>query len=197
MAVRKSLTPPAGEGLVEVVQLAAPPATPPTGPFGRQDLGDGDLTWTDSQGIKHSIQGGWFGIAPAGIALLWFGSVVPDPGWWFAAGQAINAGTYPVCAGIYGTNLPNFTDRYLIGASGGTKPVRSTGGSSKITYGQMPEHTHGGVTKHRASRYTGPQDSGGWFSGDAINAGQQTDSAGSGQDYWPPYLAVNLIIKMG
>ena len=133
MAVRKSLTPPAGEGLVEVVQRAAPPATPPTGPFGRQDLGDGDLTWTDSQGVTHSIRDGWFGLAPAGMSLLWFGAAVPAPDWWFAAGQSINASTYPVCAGIFGTNLPNFTDKYLIGASAGTKPVKSSGGSSNGT----------------------------------------------------------------
>ena len=195
MAVRKSLTPPAGEGLVEVVQRAAPPATPPTGPFGQQNLENSDLTWTDSQGVAHSIRDGWFGIAPAGMALLWFGSVVPDPGWWFAAGQAINAGTYPVCAGIYGTNLPNFTDRYLVGASGGSKPVKSTGGSSTISEAQLPAHRHGAAT-YKGSRYTGSVNSGGYFSGDSVNVAD-TDPTGGGQAYWPPYLAVNLIVKMG
>ena len=195
MAVRKSLTPPAGEGLVEVVQLAAPPATPPTGPFGRQDLGDGDLTWTDSQGVKHSIQGGWFGIAPAGMALLWFGSVVPAPEWWFAAGQSIDAGLYPVCASIYGVALPDARDRYLLGARGGVRPVGTTGGSPKITESQLPAHAHLAAI-YRESLYTGSRGSGGWFSGDAVDVAD-TAPTGGGQDYWPPYLAVNLIIKMG
>ena len=195
MAVRTSLTPDAARGLVDVVKIAAPPAQSATAPFGTQDLGAGDLTWTDSQGTTHSLRDGWFGAAPAGMALLWFGQSAPSPEWWWAAGQAINAATYPVCAQIFGTNLPDFRNRYLVGAQGGVKPVGSTGGSAKITVDQMPAHTHGSVARYRESVYADAGD-GGWFSGDAVDVAR-TGSTGGGQNYWPPYLAVNLIIKMG
>ena len=195
MAVRESLTPDAARGLVDVVKITAPPAQSATAPFGTQDLGGGDLTWTDSQGVTHSLRDGWFGAAPAGMALLWFGQSVPSPEWWWAAGQAINAATYPVCAQIFGTNLPDFRNRYLVGAQGGVKPVGSTGGSAKITVAQMPAHAHLAAI-YRESMHTGSEESGGWFSGDAVDIAD-TEPTGGGQNYWPPYLAVNLIVKMG
>lgn len=147
--------------------------------------------------LKRLRGQGWFAAAPPATALLWFGVAVPGPEWWFAAGQAVDAGLFPVCASVFGSWLPDFRNRFLVGAQGGVRPVMSAGGSEFITYGQMPAHTHGGVARYRESRYTGPQDTGGWFSGDAVNSGQQTDAAGAGEAYWPRYLAVNMIIKMG
>lgn len=147
--------------------------------------------------LKRLRGQGWFAAAPPATALLWWGATVPDPGWWFAAGQAVDAGLYPVCASVYGSWLPDLRNRFLVGAQGGVRPVMSAGGSEYITYQQMPAHTHGGVAKYRESKYVGEIESGGWFSGDAINSAQQTDSAGGGEPYWPRYLAVNMIIKMG
>lgn len=195
MSTLKSLTPPAAQGLVEVVQAVTPPAAGATRPFGVQDVGDGDLTWTDTAGTRHSLKDGWFGEAPAGMALLWFAPAVPSLEWWFAAGQSIDAGLYPVCASIYGVALPDARDRYLLGARGGVRPVGTTGGSPKITEPQLPAHAHLAAV-YRESLYTGSRESGGWFSGDAVDVAD-TEPTGDGQDYWPPYLAVNLIVKMG
>ena len=195
MSTLKSLTPSAAQGLVEVVQAVTPDAAGATRPFGVQDVGDGDLTWTDAAGTRHSLKDGWFGAAPAGMALLWFAVAPPSPEWWVATGQAINAATYPICAALYGTNLPNFADRYLVGASG-SKSVKTTGGSSTITVAQMPPHSHAiknsGTNMGAAGDNVGEE-----LLGTSTSRGWRTGPDGGGEPYWPPYLAVNLIIKMG
>lgn len=195
MSTLKSLTPPAAQGLVEVVQAVTPPSSGATGPFGVKDLGDGDLTWTDSAGTRHSLKDGWFGAAPAGMSLLWFAVNPPSSEWWVATGQAINASLYPICAALYGTNLPNFANRYLVGASD-TKSVKTAGGSSTITVDQMPPHSHA-IKNSGTNIGAAGDDMGEELLGTSTSRGWRTEPDGGGQPYWPPYLAVNLIIKMG
>ena len=195
MTVRRSLTPPTTRGFAEVVREVVPPSAGATGPFGAQDLGAGDLTWTDAVGTAHSLKDGWFSAAPAGLALLWFAVNPPSPEWWVATGQAINPALYPVCAAMYGTNLPSFADRYLVGASG-SRSVRTTGGSEYISVAQLPPHSHG-VRNSATDIGQSGTNMGAELLGSSTSRGWRTTDEGGGSGYWPRYLAVNLIIRMG
>ena len=96
---------------------------------------------------------------------------------------------------MFRASLDKLRINSYLGASGGSKPVKTTGGSPTISEAQLPAHRHLAAI-YRESLYTGSMGSGGYFSGDAVNIAD-TDPTGGGQAYWPPYLAVNLIIKMG
>ncbi|WP_299933657.1 tail fiber protein [uncultured Pelagimonas sp.] len=70
----------------------------------------------------------------------------PD-GWLMLDGSTFDAAQYPDLFAAIGTNqLPNFRDRYPIGAGGTVAPgLLDTGGATNITLtaAQMPAHTHG------------------------------------------------------
>ena len=147
---------------------------------------------------------------PPGMVVPWFASSPPSADWWFMQGQAINAGTYPTCAAIFGANLPDARDRFFVGASG-SKSVRSSGGSSTISTGNLPAHSHS-IPDHDHSvgnsgsnigasgsvvgeEFLGSSTSRGWRTGSG--GGGNTGNAGSGSAYWQPYIAVNWIVRMG
>ncbi len=84
---------------------------------------------------------------------MWPGSTIPD-GWLLCDGQAISRSAYATLFGILSTtagagdgtstfNLPNYTDRVPVGASG-SKARNSQGGANSrtIAAANMPAHTH-------------------------------------------------------
>jgi microcystin-dependent protein len=89
--------------------------------------------------------------APIGSGMLWFAAAAPA-NWLICNGQSLlTVGTYAALFAIIGYtyggsganfNLPNFTDRFGIGA--GANPLGGTGGVSIVTLtaAQIPAHTH-------------------------------------------------------
>lgn len=122
--------------------VAAPQVTPDPTPGGGRTLGEL--------------------LRPVGELTMWFGNSSECPaGWLVCDGSAFDPATYPAlaahydAAGLVGYVLPNFTDRFPIGA--GTKLWSSSGGSSTVTInsGNLPPHTHGLVRKAAAGTSTG------------------------------------------
>jgi hypothetical protein len=152
-------------------------------------------------------------IIPAGVILMWSGSVASIPAGWL------------LCNGTSGT--PDLRNRFIVGA-GSTYTPGNTGGSADAT---LPSHTHTFSTSTTAgqgahehfyaelgvflnfgggSRITSNRDSGGAFTGyrvmdtDGVNLGQHvhtvagtTASAGSSgtNANLPPYYALAYIMK--
>jgi len=88
---------------------------------------------------------------PAGSIVGRFSNVAPSEGWFLCDGRALSETEWPTLFAAIGTefgagpgtfNLPDLTDRYLVGA--GTLAGSATGGSNtlNLTQGQMPNHTH-------------------------------------------------------
>lgn len=79
-----------------------------------------------------------------GAPIPWITDTIP-PGYLELNGQSTTG--YPQLAALYGANLPDLRDKFLIGASA-TKEPRSTGGAEThvLTTPQMPSHSHGGAT---------------------------------------------------
>lgn len=184
--------------------------TDPTG-----SVREGDRVTILEQGntarVAANLRAGadWLAGAPPTTTMPWWQATAPD-GWAFMQGQAINAGTYPTCAAIFGANLPDARDRFFVGASG-SKSVRSSGGSSTISTGNLPAHSHS-IPDHDHSvgnsgsnigasgsvvgeEFLGSSTSRGWRTGSG--GGGNTGNAGSGSAYWQPYIAVNWIVRMG
>ena len=152
-------------------------------------------------------------IIPAGVILMWSGSVASIPAGWL------------LCNGTSGT--PDLRNRFIVGA-GSTYTPGNTGGSANTT---LPSHTHTFSTSTTAgqgahehfyaelgvflnfgggSRITSNRDSSGAFTGyrvmdtDGVNLGQHvhtvagtTASAGSSgtNANLPPYYALAYIMK--
>ena len=102
------------------------------------------VTWTGSV----------IGQAMAGMIQMFAGST-PPKGWLKCNGAAVSRTDYAVLFSVIGTtygagdgsttfNLPNFTDRFPVGA-GDTYALNSKGGANTVTLNtnQIPAHTHG------------------------------------------------------
>lgn len=83
-------------------------------------------------------------LRPVGEVTMFYGSLAQIPaGWLPCNGSTFSSTTYPDLFALLGsTTLPNFTDRFPIGA--GTKAVGSSGGnaSQTIAANNLPAHTH-------------------------------------------------------
>jgi microcystin-dependent protein len=80
-----------------------------------------------------------------GSPIPWLVAAIPD-GYLEFNGQAITQGATPVLFGLFGANLPDLRDRFLMGASTG-HPVGALGGESThlLTSAEsgLPAHSHG------------------------------------------------------
>lgn len=171
-----------------------------TDPTGRVQAGDKvDVAETANSGtvvgIWREAGADWWELAPAGLMLPWMAAAVPSASWVIAQGQAINAGTDPVCAALYGSYLPDLRDRLLLGASS-SRPVKSTGGSPKIAVTQLPAHDHS-MGNQPSNLAAGGTVLGEELMGTSTSRGWRTGSTGGGQDYWPPYTALHFIVRRG
>ena len=170
---------------------------------------------------------------PSGSLTMYAGTSAPE-GWLLCDGSAVSRAAYADLFGALGTaygvgdgsttfNLPNFADRFPVGA-GSSYSEGDTGGADSVTLtaAQMPSHTHNDGTlaaatngdhSHQTADVVG--DSGAFNQiASGSNLGHQTastgiagthshdvtgntGSAGSGSSHEnrPPYLAVNFIIK--
>jgi microcystin-dependent protein len=103
-------------------------------------------------------------IIPAGVILMWSGSIVSIPTGWL------------LCDGTNGT--PNLRDRFIVGA-GSTYAVAATGGATSVTLGttNLPSHTH----SLSASGTTSTTDINHTHSFSATTSGQSADHNHSSQ----------------
>lgn len=103
--------------------VAVPQVTPAPGPTGR----------TLGQLLR-----------PVGEVTMWFGAKADIPAGWLALdGDEFDGDAFPELAALLGdTTLPDFTDRFPIGA--GTKALGTTGGDDTVTLtaANLPPHTH-------------------------------------------------------
>ena len=105
---------------------------------------------------------------PAGSVIMWAGTVATVPtGWLYCDGSAVSrttyAGLFSALGTLYGSgdgsttfNLPNFKDRFAVGAdgdSGGDYDVGSTGGVADVTLttSQIPSHSHANTASSSSS----------------------------------------------
>jgi microcystin-dependent protein len=96
---------------------------------------------------------------PAGVVVLWSGSVASIPSGW------------ALCNGASGT--PDLRDRFIVGA-GSSYAVAATGGSNTIALSsaEMPSHTHSGTTDSGGSHnHTGSTSNTGTHSHDGTRRG--------------------------
>jgi microcystin-dependent protein len=145
---------------------------------------------------------------PAGSVIMWAGTVATVPtGWLYCDGSAVSrttyAGLFSALGTLYGSgdgsttfNLPNFKDRFAVGAdgdSGGDYDVGSTGGAANVTLttDQIPSHNHSvSASSSSSSSVTDPGhthgleqnfNSGANFGLGSVSAGAgSTDSATTG-----------------
>ena len=82
---------------------------------------------------EFALLSGQTSLVPAGVILLWSGSIASIPSGW------------NLCDGTNGT--PDLRNRFVV-AAGDTYAVGATGGSDSVTLttDQMPAHTHTGTT---------------------------------------------------
>ena len=144
------------------------------------------LVQQDTHIVLDVTSGAWIG------EVRMLATATIPAGWLLCDGSTFSAATYPLLNTLLGgTTLPDFRDRFPVGKSA-TKALRSTGGSATITEAQLPEHDHGGVPERTTATYVASY--GATFHG-ITSTDVATDTAGSGDDYWQPYYAVNYIIK--
>ena len=76
-----------------------------------------------------NLLSGQTSLVPAGVIVMWSGSIASIPSGWF------------LCDGANST--PDLRDRFIVGA-GGAYAVAATGGADSVTLttAQMPSHTH-------------------------------------------------------
>lgn len=119
----------------------------PEGPQGEQGpQGEkGDTGDEGPQGPPGDIDSIGPILRPVGEMTMFIGAKVNIPAGWLACdGSSFDPDTYPELAALLGaTTLPNFADRFPMGA--GSKFVRTTGGSSTVNLdmGHIPAHQHG------------------------------------------------------
>lgn len=162
-----------------------------------------------------------------------YGGVSAPTGWLMCDGTAVNRSIYADLFAVLGTrfgagdgsttfNLPDFTGRVPIGASG-DKPLGDTGGTNAVTLssGNLPAHTHtinhdhaatqvgmkyaddtqGGGTGKRVTDIANQTGAGGTVEDFPVDLPAYTGnsgSTGSGTpvDITPAYSAVNYLIKV-
>lgn len=150
-------------------------------------------------------------LRPVGEVTMFYGTTPPD-GWLICNGSSFSSSEYPRLYAHLGTTvLPNFTDRFPIGA--GNKSVGSSGGSSTktITEANMPSHRHDithshtarlasnaggayGVAKTGANDTTVQQSQSNLISWSSSQYSGFT-GGGTAMDVMNPWRAVNFIIR--
>ncbi|WP_372733616.1 phage tail protein [Nocardioides sp.] len=145
-------------------------------------------------------------LRPVGELTNWIGDEADCPaGWLICDGSSFDAGTYPKLAALLGgTTLPNFTDRFLIGA--GSKALLTTGGNvththslSDAGYAQIGlgatlvvgRTTFPGLTYTESYRVGGSNQTEGGSQGSHTPLRGATDDA----DSTPPYVAAWVMVR--
>jgi microcystin-dependent protein len=160
---------------------------------------------------EFALLSGQTSLVPAGVILLWSGSIASIPSGW------------NLCDGTNGT--PDLRNRFVVGA-GSTYAVGATGGADSVTLdaSQIPGHTHSfsgstnttGAHQHGFTNFLSPDNTGGSraaFSNfdNTGSSGNVTDSAGdhshtfsgttastgggASHENRPPYYALAYIQK--
>lgn len=159
-----------------------------------------------------------------GSPVPWLVSAIPN-GYLEFDGQAITQSQYPVLFGLFGANLPDLRDEFLMGASV-AHPVGSTGGQDavKLTSAEsgLPDHDHHMVSVNlggagpavqssggknyilgrggagSANTLPAPVGSSGFFFGIGVGAVVGgAKAASTSHENKPPYRAVKWITKAG
>lgn len=134
-------------------------------------------------------------LRPVGEVTMWFGAEADIPaGWLSCDGSSFDGDTYPELAALLGgTDLPDFTDRFPIGA--GSKALGTSGGSPEVTLSvsQLPAHTHA----YDRSATAGSDPVATFARGGAPGATVQSSATGSGDaiDVLNPWLSLWFIIR--
>jgi microcystin-dependent protein len=151
-------------------------------------------------------------LVPTGVMVPFAGSAVPI-GWLFCDGTAVSRASYPALWSTVGTtfgsgdgtttfNLPDTRSRMVVGAAPSAptgltqRLLGAVGGSEAITTNQMPAHNHAlQYSPAVQSIYSaiGLTPSGGLNM--AVFDTHPTQNSGGGQPFYPPYIALNQIIK--
>ncbi len=149
--------------------------------------GSNNMVLTDNNGNLSSIQ------FPSGMIMIWTKGLNNIPIGW------------ALCDGTQGT--PDLRGKFLLGVNTdpNTNAVFRTpgqsGGSTKISVGQLPAHTH----MYRTIMYMGGADVGGGNTGPGGNWDNPkwnrnfyggTEPRGDGEDYYPPFVTVAYIMKL-
>jgi hypothetical protein len=97
------------------------------------------------QGVQGSVgPQGPPGAGLIGAPIPWLVSAIPS-GYIEFNGQAINATQYPQLAALFGANMPDLRDKFLIGA-GSTRAPGATGGAERVKLtgaeSGLPAHGH-------------------------------------------------------
>ncbi len=165
--------------------------------------GSNNMVLTDGNGNLSSIQ------FPSGMIMIWTKGVNNIPEGW------------ALCDGTQGT--PDLRGKFLLGVTptGNIPEVFRTpgqsGGSTKISVGQLPAHTHRHTdilvqeNEEYVNRRTGntlkniiPSQSNWWGSSDPGDNDNElmglddrfTFPTGAGEDYYPPFVTVAYIMKL-
>lgn len=142
-------------------------------------------------------------LQPIGHVEMFYGAKADiAPGWLALDGSTFDGETYPrLATHLGGTTLPNFTDRFPIGA--GTKALGTIGGAATHTHG-TPNHTHTdnfAVAAHNVNPDEGPNTG----TANRVTTGTHTitggvTSSGAGttgtpSEGLPPWRALWFIIR--
>jgi hypothetical protein len=144
--------------------------------------GYNNMVLTDTNGNLGSIQ------FPKGMIMIWTEGLNNIPEGW------------ALCDGTRGT--PNLMGKFLLGVTPtGDIPsvfrtLKASGGSAKISVGQLPAHTHNvgfQATGLEPGRAGGMVDSVGTWNPTKPVVSKPT---GAGEDYYPPFVTVAYIMKI-
>jgi hypothetical protein len=167
---------------------------------GTGSIADGNvLTWNAALGVNGMWEPTGSSIAASFVptgAIMGFPSESPPAGWLLADGSSITEEDYPDLFALVGGTLPDYRDRFLVGA-GNLYDETSTGGSADAI---VVEHDHFTNVKPSGSEATG-------YGLDAVASFQDrarvdglgdvsglAGASGTGANL-PPYRAVFWMIK--
>jgi hypothetical protein len=127
---------------------------------------------------------------PSGMVMIWTKGLDNIPKGW------------ALCDGNNGT--PDLKNKFVLGVNPNSdkmefRTVGRGGGSTKISVGQLPEHTH----NYGTNKYLGPN-GGSPAAGPPQNQDRNwnrdwvgpTEKTGSGEDYYPPFVTLAYIMKL-
>jgi microcystin-dependent protein len=187
------------------------------------------LETTDVTYTLENITNGAQSAVPIGAMLDWPTNTAPSF-YLICDGSAVNRSTYAALFAVLGTtygagdgsttfNVPDYRGRVVIyrhPSQSDVDTVGETGGSSTITSGNLPAHTHsistdgdhGHTLTAGGQFYTSGSPTAGVTLGASVifglsginnsgshNHGAATGSVGSGTAYRPPYIVANKIIR--
>lgn len=178
--------------------------------FGAQTVnGKPELVFTDEDDNDHLV------VAPAGSVLMFAGAIASIPmGYLACDGSAVSRTTYAVLFAAISTihgvgngsttfNLPDFRDKFIIGAkqddsgvpkTNVTGSLTASGGAAThtLTTDEIPSHTH---TVSKATQWGASGTHFAGYSSGSPTAGSGT-GGGSAHNNLPPYYAMLFMIKI-